>query len=241
MPEFLTFALYAPIASFGSPAVGERRGSFGRPARSAALGLIGACLGIDRADEAAQQALSAGYGLAIRAESSGSLLPDYHTAQMPPAKRGRRFATRAAELDADELSTVLSRRDYRSDAWHLGAVWANADARWPLGALAEAMAQPAFVPSLGRKACPLGLPLAPSVMIAANPVDALAARATTGPERAWRDMLGIPQTKAAIVAMDANQWSDDQPILRIERRRDSPISRQRWQFGLRDEIVVGAS
>ena len=109
MPEFLTFALYAPIASFGSPAVGERRGSFGRPARSAALGLIGACLGIDRADEAAQQALSAGYGLAIRAESSGSLLPDYHTAQMPPAKRGRRFATRAAELDADDLSTVLSR------------------------------------------------------------------------------------------------------------------------------------
>ena len=241
MPDFLTFALYAPIASFGAPAVGERRGSLERPARSAILGLIGACLGIDRADETAQTALAAGYGLAIRAEAAGSLLADYHTAQMPPAKRGRRFATRAAELDVEDLSTVLSRRDYRSDTWHLGAIWANEDARWGLVELAAAMAAPVFVPSLGRKACPLGLPLAPALVSAATPVAALAVRAATGPEQTWRGILGIASTKAAIVAMDANQWSEDIPILRTERRRDAPMSRQRWQFGLRDEIVVAAS
>lgn len=241
MPDFLTFALYAPIASFGAPAVGERRGSFDRPARSAVLGLIGACLGVDRADEAAQAALAAGYGLAIRVEATGHLLADYHTAQMPPAKRGRRFATRAAELEADDLSTVLSRRDYRSDAWHLAALWAEPSARWSLPELFAAMTNPVFVPSLGRKSCPLGLPLAPMMTAAPTPVDALAARLTVGPEQAWRTALGIAPSTGAVVAMDANDWSIDLPILRIERRRDAPLSRQRWQFGLRDEIVVAVS
>lgn len=241
MPDFLTFALYAPIASFGAPAVGERRGSFDRPARSAVLGLVGACLGLDRADEEAQAALAAGYGLAIRAEASGRLLADYHTAQMPPAKRGRHFATRAAELAVDDLSTVLSRRDYRSDAWHLAALWAKAGARWSLAALAEAMNRPVFVPSLGRKCCPLGLPLAAMTIEAESPVLALAARAEAGPEQAWRTALGIAAPAGAVVAMDANDWCAGLPALRTERRRDAPLSRRRWQFGLRDEVVVAAS
>jgi CRISPR system Cascade subunit CasD len=241
MPDFLTFALYAPIASFGAPAVGEQRGTFDRPTRSAVLGLVGACLGLDRADEDAQAALTAGYGLAIRAEAAGRLLADYHTAQMPPTRRGRRFATRAEELTAEELSTVLSRRDYRGDAWHLAAMWAREGARWSLAAIAEAMARPVFVPSLGRKSCPLGLPLAPRTVPAPSPVMALAARAATGPERDWRAALGIGAPAGAVVAMDANAWSADLPVLRIERRRDAPLSRRRWQFGLRDEIVVAAS
>jgi len=242
MPEFLTFALYAPIASFGAPAVGERRGSFDRPARSGVLGLIGACLGLDRCDEEGQTALVSGYGLGLRVEASGGLLADYHTAQMPPARRGRRFATRAEELgDKNDLATVLSRRDYRSDAWHLGVVWAEPGARWPLAELATAMDNPAFTPSLGRKACPLGLPLAPRLMTAAGPVEALAERAVSGPERAMRDILRVRLNETPIVAMDANAWSNHHRRLRIERRRDAPLSRPRWQFGLRDEIVVAAS
>jgi CRISPR system Cascade subunit CasD len=240
MPEFLTFALYAPMASFGAPAVGERRGTFERPSRSALLGLIGACLGLDRVDEPAQAALSAGYGVAVRAESAGLLLADYHTAQMPPTRRGRRFATRAEELAADDLSTVLSRRDYRTDAWHLAAVWAYPGARWSLEAIAAAMRQPVFTPSLGRKSCPLGLPLAPAVAEAVGPVAALAARAETGPERMLRASLRVASA-SPIVAMDANDWSSDLTILRTERRRDAPLSRRRWQFALRDEIVVAAT
>lgn len=239
MPEFLTFALYAPIASFGAPAVGERRATFERPARSALLGLIGACLGLDRADDGAQQALADGYGLAVRAEAPGLLLADYHTAQVPPTKRDRRFATRAEELKAGDLSTVLSRRDYRTDAWHLAAAWTNPDARWTLAAIADAMREPVFTPSLGRKACPLGLPLAPIVLEATDPVAALAIRRDNGPERLMRAGLRVPNNNA-IVAMDENEWSQDMPRLRTERRRDAPLSRKRWQFALRNEIVVAA-
>src|ERR1700732_2783783 len=123
MPEFLTFALAAPIAAMGDLAVGERRGSWDRPGRSAVLGLIAACLGLDREDEAAHAALETGYGLALRRERIGPLLADYHTAQVPPRQRGRQFATRAEELAANNLETILSRRDYRCDLLVLAALW----------------------------------------------------------------------------------------------------------------------
>ncbi len=61
MPRYLTFALVAPLASFGGIAVGERRSGWDRPARSAVLGLIGACLGLEREDDAAKTALAEDY------------------------------------------------------------------------------------------------------------------------------------------------------------------------------------
>ena len=132
MPEFLTFALAAPLAAMGDIAVGERRGGWDRPGRSAVLGLVAACLGLTREDEAAHAALESGYGLALCRQRLGPLLADYHTAQVPPRQRGRRFATRAEELAAQDFETILSRRDYRTDFLVLGALWQRSGARWPL-------------------------------------------------------------------------------------------------------------
>jgi CRISPR system Cascade subunit CasD len=246
MPRFLTFALVAPIASFGAIAVGERRPGFDRPARSAVLGLLGACLGLEREDDAAQAALAEGYYLALLCHAPGRLLADYHTAQMPSAERGRRFTTRAAELalPPSAPNTVLSRRDYRTGAWHLGAVWPRHETpRWPLERLAEAMRQPVFTPCLGRKACPLGLPLAPEIVTGPDAVAALTARHAAGPEAAWRDAFVPPRDAAEpLVALDAEAVeADDARLLRIEHRRDSPRSRRRWQFDLREEAVLRAA
>ena len=89
--------LYAPLAAMGDIAVGERRGGFDRPARSAVLGLVAAALGIDRADEEGHAALDRGYRMAQRVRARGTLVEDYHTVQAPPrtARRaGRRGGTR---------------------------------------------------------------------------------------------------------------------------------------------------
>ena len=249
MPSFLTFALVAPMASFGGLAVGERRSGWDRPARSAVLGLIGACLGVEREDDAGQAALADGYYVALYCHAPGRLLADYHTAQMPSAKRGRRFATRAEELAVPkwELNTVLSRRDYRVGAWHLGAVWPSAAApQWSLEELAAAMTRPVFVPSLGRKSCPLGLPLAPRIGEAADARAALMARHADGPEATLTVRGGLTLRDAqadtpqpAVIAMDASVA--DGQVRRIEYRRDQPLSRSRWQFGLREEAVLGAA
>jgi CRISPR system Cascade subunit CasD len=244
MPHYLTFALVAPLASFGGLAVGERRSGWDRPARSAVLGLVGACLGLEREADDAQAALASDYALALLCHAPGRLLADYHTAQVPSAQRNRRFATRAEELaQTDALNTVLSRRDYRSDAWHLAALWPRGAApRWPLEELAEAMRKPRFVPYLGRKSCPLGLPLGPEIAEAPDAPAALAQRHATGKEAGFRDgwvRAGAAVLTVTLDAADADDIAADDPRrLRVEFRRDQPRSRRRWQFDLREELVL---
>ncbi len=237
MIEVVTFLLAAPLAAMGQLAVGERRETWERPARSAVLGLVAACLGLDRADEPAHAALEQGYGLVIRTEWIGPLLADYHTAQTPPARRGRRFATRAAELAAPELETILSRRDYRTGLLALVGLWERRDARWPLADLEGALRTPHFVPYLGRKSCPLMLPLAPCRIAAADPPAALSLRAAerAAPERELLQRAS-PLHLVTMDASDADGFG--LPVGRRELRRDSLVSRGRWQFALREEAVL---
>ena len=239
MPEFLTFTLAAPLAAMGEIAVGERRSGWDRPSRSALLGLVAACLGIDRRDEEAHLALEAGYGLAVRVENLGTVLADYHTAQVPSAKRGRHFATRAEELDlpSHELNTILSRRDYRADLLAFVALWPRDDPRWPLQQIVAALRAPHFVPFFGRKSCPLMLPFAPVIADAADAVAALAAYAAA---QTGQGLLPRPRPPGPVViAMDAADVGNHK-VQRVELRRDRLASRRRWQFLLREEAVLGA-
>ncbi len=250
MHRYLTFALVAPMASFGSIAVGERRSGWDRPARSAVLGLMGACLGLEREDDAEQNSLAQDYAVALLCHAPGRLLADYHTTQVPSAKRGRRFATRAEELAEPELNTILSRRDYRIGAWHLGAVWPRTETpRWTLEELADAMQHPIFVPYLGRKSCPLGVPLGPRIAAAEDVIAALRERHHAGPEaaleipggRSLRVTLADVPMNEPIVVLDADEVAVSDPRhLRTEFRRDQPRSRRRWQFDVREEAVLGA-
>jgi CRISPR system Cascade subunit CasD len=236
--EFLTFALSAPVAAMGEVAVGERRGSWDRPGRSAVLGLIAACLGPGRDDEAAHAALETGYGVALRIQSLGALVADYHTAQVPPVRRGRRYATRKEELEADTLETILSRRDYRSDVLVLAALWARVDARWPLNEIETALDEPHYIPYFGRKSCPLMLPLAPRRDVAADPAGALARRAASGPEPEQQSTRLRGSPVVTMTAADARAFG--LPIHRVEIRRDRVASRGRWQFALREDAILAA-
>jgi CRISPR system Cascade subunit CasD len=236
MPEFLTFALAAPLAAMGDIAVGERRGSWDRPGRSAVLGLLGACLGLARDDEASHAALEDGYGLALCRQHIGSLLADYHTAQVPPARRGRRFLTRAEELAVDALETILSRRDYRTDVLVLAALWQRPGAKWPLAAIEAALRAPHFAPYFGRKSCPLMLPLAPTREETADPAMALASRAADGPEPERRILRSSPGAVVTMTAADARWFG--LKFNRIEIRRDVATSRRRWQFALREDAIL---
>jgi CRISPR system Cascade subunit CasD len=235
MPEYLVFVLHAPIAAFGGLAVGERRGSETRPARSALLGLLAAALGIERTEEARHAALESGYGVAVRVDAPGTPFTDYHTAQMPPVRRGQHHTTRRQELDAKPLETTLSRRDYRTDALFTIAVWAtHTGAPLALDDLAAALCQPRFCLSLGRKSCPLGLPPAPVIIQAKDALAAMEAREEPAPEQRLRHML---QARPSLLASDLGGMPDHVPARWTEARRDRIASRDRWQFVLRSERV----
>ncbi|HTV81617.1 MAG TPA: type I-E CRISPR-associated protein Cas5/CasD [Acidobacteriaceae bacterium] len=250
MTEYLLFRLYGPMASWGEIAVGESRHSAVHPSRSALVGLLGAALGLRRDEDAAQQALIDGYRFAMKVESAGTPLRDYHTVQAPPARKNVVYRTRARELETRQvLETLLSMREYRCDALAVVAVEALVAARWTLGELAGALRRPVFPLYLGRKSCPPALPLAPQMVQAANLREAFAARQrsllalvrefgetdTDWPAREDVRALRLRRDTVRYCwedGMEAGMEPDMQTV-----RIDQPLSRRRWQFAPRRESV----
>lgn len=253
MATFLMFRLYAPLGAFGDVAVGERRGGFDRPGRSAVFGLVAAALGIDRRDNEAHAALDESYALVLRIEASGKLVEDYHTVQAPPARtgkaRGTSWPTRRAALSRkNELETLLSSRDYRADPISTIVLVARRDApnAFPPERIAEALRSPVYTLYLGRKACPIGLPLRAAVIVADRLADALDIydAGATVPEKGLLEALRVLPAGDRFYA-DADLADPDCNILfphfelkRVEHRRDRATSRQHWQFDLRGELVL---
>lgn len=235
MRDHLVFVLHGPIAAFGGVAVGERRGGEARPARSALLGLLAASLGIERNEFEKHAAMERGYGMAVRVDAPGVTFTDYHTAQVPPARRGEHHATRRAELEAKPLETILSRRDYRTDTIFTVAVWARPGIPVDLAKLASALRRPRFCLSVGRKSCPLGLPPGPVVLNAAHALAAMEARPVPAPEQRVRLRL---RAQPSLLVTDLDGMPETTPTRWTETRRDSIVSRDRWQFALRTERVI---
>lgn len=248
---YLVFRLYGPMASWGEIAVGESRHSAPYPSKSAICGLLAAALGIDRSDDEAHQALTEGYGQAVKMLSRGSLLKDYHTAQAPDSTGKFRYRTRRDELihGKDRLGTILSSREYRTDAQAIIALHAHKSAPYSLEQLQQALKAPIFHLYLGRKSCPLAAPLDPLLIESGSfksaldgyiPKPLFQGKATWDSETRWLkpDPLvhyyweGTPEdfASAADDGYNPNQ-------LQKLTRHDKPLSRQRWQFQPRIEYL----
>lgn len=245
--EFLVFQLQAPLSSWGDTAVGEYRGSYEHPGESTLIGLLGAALGIRREDDASHTALRQSYGFAVGVQSSGKLLRDYHTAQVPgrAALKGRPHATRRDELSVpkDDLNTILSTRDYRQEAASLIAVQPRNDVPYSLEVLADALHAPRFVLYLGRKSCPPAAPLYPQIIKADSALAAfkdyrarLEARRDANKDRRGRVPLEAIDELIRLV------WGDGVeagvPADLSAPRKDRLIRRRGWQFSDRMEHVA---
>lgn len=235
--DFLVFQLQAALASWGDAAVGEFRGTRDDPGAAALAGLLGAALGVDRADDAAHAALRDGYGWAVGTLDSGSLLRDYHTAQVPGRSdlKQRPHRTRRDELAVPRpaLNTILSTRDYRQGGAWLAAAQARTGAPHPLAALAAALREPRYVLYLGRKSCPPAAPLAPRVLHAASAWAAM---------QAWLAAQAAAEGRPEPPRLRRLAWADGvdagvAPDLNMPRK-DRLIRRSGWQFGDRTEHVA---
>lgn len=240
MHGYLVFQLYGPLAAWGEQAVGEARNSATRPGRSALLGLLAAALGIKRGDSAGQQGLAESFKFAVKTLSMGSVLKDYHTTQVPPQdKKAKHWHTRRDELGVEKtrLGTILSSREYCQDGLWLAAVWSDvAKPAYSLEELAGHLAQPVFTLYLGRKSCPLALPLNPRVFHAETLKEAFAAYPAPLPSE--NKTLHFPRSRSVVsYAWESCGHSGMREALRAPRY-DDPISRTRWQFASREEYVL---
>lgn len=242
---YLVFQIQALLASWGEPAIGERRGTAEWPTQSALLGLLGAALGIDRADEPAHASLRDSLSFAVGVQSTGSLLRDYHTAQVPPRNKlkGYAHATRQHELAVPkyDLKTVLSTRDYRENSCCLVALSRRpqAAASHTLEELAAALQKPKFVLYFGRKTCVPGSPLWPQVAVADSAMAAFetyknaydqARTASNG------NTLLEPLPDLQRLVFDEHCQAGVNADL-VVRRKDRMIRRSGWLFGDRQEHI----
>lgn len=233
MREYLSFYLYGPMAAWGKAAVGEYRPSDAHPSKSAVIGMLAAALGIRRDEEERHVALNKSYGMAVRVDAAGELLRDYHTVQTPSAEKGVSYATRRDELHHSplKLNTLISTRDYRMDARYTLLLWQRGhDAPYSLQEMAAKLNKPKFVLYLGRKSCPLALPLDAQVISARTLLEAFRLSVCK-----WEKMTS-PDNTTLYYWEETDQSGMDASM--VYPRRDESLSRSRWQFRERDEFFA---
>ena len=259
MTRYLLFTLAAPMASFGTVAVGERRPTWDRPSKSQIIGLVAGSLGIERSNEVEQGKLASGLGFAVRIDDPGRLASDYHTAERPEQSRANKewtrshgpIRTRADELSRPDRKAILSQREFRTGSHYTICLWRheNAECR-SLEDIAEKLRAPIFAPFAGSKAHPLTFPLLPSakkhsdpIIDAANVTDAFAKfdRGLDQDVTALWHQLGVKLRALRPIYTDASAVPPeerDAKVAQLIERRDVPESRAKWRFGVRTEALL---
>ena len=175
MPRYLILRLDGPMQAWGTHTFEDFRPSNLYPTRSGLLGLLAACLGIERSDHSGQAALAASVEFSVRVDTAverfdrkqamdkpSVKLPDFHTV----------MDARKVDGKANKFP-VVSRREYLYDAAFTVAVGTKPDAPLALDAIADALRRPLYTPTLGRRACPPTRPLFDGLTEAANGVEAV--------------------------------------------------------------------
>lgn len=232
--DYLVFRLYGPLASWGQAAVGGDRPTGIYPGRSAIIGLLAAALGIRRSEEERQTQLNSSVTIAVKQLMPSSLLRDYHTTQAPSTRRNVRHLTRKSELAEDKLNTILSSRDYRCDGLWVVAISRTSDSKYSLEELQQALLKPKFTLYLGRKSCPLALPLSPKVVSDVSLKDALDTEFLPLTRSVKEDNLWLSSNGITTYFWEGNK--DDlaaEGTVMTTQPWDNPLSRTRWQFNQR--------
>jgi CRISPR system Cascade subunit CasD len=214
MPNFLILRLDGPMQAWGTHTFEDFRPSNLYPTRSGLLGLLGACLGLERSDLVSQTQLAASVEFTVRVDSQiprpgaddpvakpGIKLPDFHTV----------MDARKVDGSANKFP-IVSRREYLFDAAFTVAVGSRLDATVSLDRIADALRRPFYTPTLGRRSCPLTRPL-----LEGQPIEAASARAA----------LAQTEPTGGLVYSEAE--ASEQPI----RIRDVPMHGKTRQFGTR--------
>jgi CRISPR system Cascade subunit CasD len=213
MPRFLILRLDGPMQAWGTHTYEDFRPSNLYPTRSGLLGVLAACLGIERNDLEGQSRLASSIEFSVRIDDqvertgrealvtkSGVKLPDFHTVMDARKVDGK-----------PNKFPVVSRREYLFDAAFTVAVGERADAFFSLERIAEGLRHPCYTPSLGRRSCPPTRPLLDGEIEAKDAIEALR------------------QTKGIGNLVYSESVISKQPL----RLRDVPLHGRKRQFGTR--------
>ena len=166
MRDYLILKLQGVMQAWGEHTFEGLRPSTNFPTRSALIGLLGACLGIDRQNRQQQQALANSFQYAVRQDETKHpviKMTDYHTVK----------DAREDYIGLKSHDTIITQREYLLDAAFTVAIWSTDGADYSLEQLKAAVCQPRYTPFLGRRSCPITRPLYESCVQAINSDEAL--------------------------------------------------------------------
>jgi len=215
MPRYLILRLDGPMQAWGMHTFEDFRPSNHFPTRSGLLGLLGACLGIDRSDHAGREGLAASVEFTVRVDRT-VVRPD---AERPIAKSAVKLSDFHTVLAARKVdgstneNPVVSRREYLFDAAFTVAIGEKKYATVTLDAIADALLHPCFTPVLGRRSCPITRPLLDGAPVEAADAKEVLARALP--------IGGLIYAEGTLAST--------QPL----RIRDVPMHGHHRQFGIR--------
>lgn len=214
MRDHLVLKLQGVMQAWGEHTFEGLRPSTNFPTRSALIGLLGACLGIDRNDSNRQQALAGSFQYAVRQDGDLTKMTDYHT-----VKDARKEYSGLASHE-----TIQTWREYLFDAAFTVAIWnPDGSVAFSLDDLQGAISNPQFTPFLGRRSCPLCRPLFESRVRAINADEALS---------------HIKPGTGVIYSEEEFPEKEGRNMNR-HRVRDVPLTRQPRQFASRMVYVYG--
>ena len=165
MNEYLILRLKGVLQSWGGHTFEDYRPSNLFPTRSGLVGLLAACLGIERKDLEKQKALTDSFQYAVRVDKTPFLfhkITDFHT-----VLKARRVSGKAGD------DPVVSRREYLCDASFTVAMKLMDNATFDSQKIVTFLQKPVFTPFLGRRSCPLSVPPFHSVVPAKSLIEAL--------------------------------------------------------------------
>lgn len=207
--KYLILKLQGGMQAWGTHTYEDYRPTNLFPTRSGMVGLLGACLGIERQDIKSRKCLNEGLLIAVRADEQQwrpQIITDYHTI-----------------LDARKVNgkprdnAILSSREYICDAQFTIAISLRT-CEIKLAELAEAVRYPFYTPVLGRKSCPLYRPLYETEVEAGS----------------LREALSLVAPGRGAIYND--EPMDGATIFTI---RDVPLPSQVREFGRRKVYVLG--
>ncbi|WP_096178655.1 type I-E CRISPR-associated protein Cas5/CasD [Escherichia coli] len=142
MRSYLILRLAGPMQAWGQPTFEGTRPTGRFPTRSGLLGLLGACLGIQRDDTSSLQALSESVQFAVRCDElilddrrvSVTGLRDYHTV----------LGAREDYRGLKSHETIQTWREYLCDASFTVALWLTPQATMVMSELEKAVLKPRY-------------------------------------------------------------------------------------------------
>lgn len=231
--QYLVFRLYAPLASWGQVAVGEERPTSLYPTRSAIIGLLSAALGLKREQESEIIKLNNSVQIAVKQLYPSSLLRDYHTTQVPSQRKGIIDLTRKMELSETKLNTILSSRDYRCDGMWVVAIRLSGEKFYSLERLQQALLKPHFTLYLGRKSCPLSVPLRPIIVENLSLKEALDTSFPPLTNSAKGDDFWLSGNDWVTYYWEGDKDEIGPGTVMTSQPWDNPLSKTRWLFSQR--------